>query len=126
MNIAPMDLVKNFLSIAAVITILGGVAYSAGWAVNEARSAEIAQEKANEVHKELLVVQQQLYDSQKEDDKDQLSSNIEILKLQIEGMNSKPEEERSDYENVMLRIWEKQLGEDVALLVKLNEPEPAP
>jgi hypothetical protein len=120
------DWAGTIVAIGAAGSLIGTVAYKTGWVVGESQAEEIAQEKANEVHKELLVVQQQLYVSQKEDDKDQLEASIEILKLQIEGMESKPEEERSDYENVMLRIWAKQLEEDVALLVKLNEPEPAP
>jgi hypothetical protein len=120
------ELAGTIVTCAAAASLIYGAGIKTGLVIGEAEATEIAQEKANEVHKELLVLQQQFYLSQKEDDKDQVEADIEILKLQIEGMEAKPVEERSAYEEVMLGIWKKQIAEKVGLLVKLNEPEPAP
>jgi tRNA A37 N6-isopentenylltransferase MiaA len=108
---------------AAVFGLLGVLFYSTGWvvsrAVARADAAEDAQQKANEVRAELLTVQQKIYDKLEDQDQARVKQDIEILALQIESLESKPD--RSDYENVNLRILNQQLVLKQAELSKMLE-----
>lgn len=120
------DIASTITAGAAAAAVVGGVIYSTGWVIDRAGAEEIAQQKANEVFKELQAVQRQIYEELKQDDEDRLSADIEILKLQIEGMSSKPN--RSEYENVQLRIWNQQLTikqQELAALTAAKE-QPVP
>jgi hypothetical protein len=113
---------------AAAFAVIGGVIYSTGWIVTrsaaKADAQEVAQQKANEVYKELLVVQQNIYDELKKDDEARLQQDIQILALQIEGLESNPD--RSDYENTNLRILHTQLELKQGELSKMLEAKAAP
>lgn len=106
-DLKPMDLVRNFTALCVALGLVYAAGLKTGWIIGEAEGEEIAQQKANVVYKELLVVQQKIYEELKQDDEDRLQADIQILMLQIEGMSSKPD--RSEYEDVQLRIWNKQL-----------------
>lgn len=118
------DLAGTIVAVGAAATLIGTVVYKTGWVVGESGAQEIAQQKANEVHKELLVVQQQLYVELEKDDKEQLETDIQILMLQVEGMESKPEAERSHYETVQLGIWKQQL--EIKQKQALADDQPVP
>lgn len=113
------DIAQYITAVAAAAGVIGGIVYSTGWVINKAQAEEVAQQKANEVYKELLVVQQKIYEELKEDDEARLHQDIQILALQIEGLESKPA--RSDYENIQLRILNQQLALKQAELSKMLE-----
>jgi hypothetical protein len=114
------ELAQTITSAGAAFALLGGVVYSTGWIVTrsaaKADAQEIAQEKAN-------VVQQQLYEAQIDNERGRLESDIQILLLQINFLSSKPD--RTEYDNMQLKIWQDAIGMKQTRLQELNEAEKA-
>ena len=111
-NFKPMEILQNLLTIVAAVTILYGIALSAGYLIDRAGAEDLAQRKANEVTA-------QLYKAQQDNERERLNSDIQELLLQMQFLLSKPN--RTEYDEMQIKVWQDSVALKQQRLAELSE-----
>ena len=93
LDITPMNMLRDFMVIIAVVTAAGGVAHSAGWIVNRAAANTMIAQSVN----------QEALDRERAD----LQFQIEMASMKLRLLSDKPE--RSEYDNMEMSLLIEQV-----------------
>lgn len=108
------DWATTITACGAAAALIYGVGLKTGWIIGESEAEEIAQQKAN-------VVQQQLYEAQQDNEQARLEQDITILLMQMNFLLTKPE--RSEFDDMQLKIWQDSIAMKQQRIAELNEAE---
>lgn len=107
LDLKPMELLKDFMLIVAVIGVLGGVAYSAGWIVNRAGASEM--------------IEQSVYEEALDRERADLQFQIDMATMKMKFLLEKSD--RTDFDNMELDLLKNQIAMLQERLTKLDVPE---
>lgn len=104
------ELAQTVSAVAGACAVLGSIVYATGWVVSEARSSEIAQQKAN-------VVAEQLYVMARDREEAQITSELQTLLFFIQILESKPE--KTDFDRTQIDLLKGQMNRKQVRLAEI-------